>query len=200
MNRKELVPILRNGGIAIIPTDTVYGIVCDALNEEAVKKVYSIKKRDFSKPMIILVADYEMLKKYTKSINDLEEELIDTYLPGKMTIILEKSDLIPSIVTAFREEIGIRIPDNENLKLLIKELNRPIIATSANISSNATITNINFLEENMKDNVDYIYDGGTIKGFASTIVKVLDDKIAIIRDGDLGLTIREKFKDKIVEK
>lgn len=198
MDTKELANILRNGGIAIIPTDTVYGMVCDALSEEAVRKVYKLKQRDFNKPMIILVSNYEMLAKYTKNINSLQKELIDTYSPGPMTIILEKSELIPDIVTAAKEEVGIRIPNDERLRSLIKELDRPIIATSANVSSSETITNVELLEDYIKDNVDYIYDGGTVKASASTIVKVIEDKISIIREGDLANTIREDYKNKIV--
>lgn len=198
MDTKELANILRNGGIAIIPTDTVYGMVCDALSEEAVRKVYKLKQRDFNKPMIILVSNYEMLAKYTKNINSLQKELIDTYSPGPMTIILEKSELIPDIVTAAKEEVGIRIPNDERLISLIKELDRPIIATSANVSSSETITNVELLEDYIKDNVDYIYDGGTVKASASTIVKVIEDKISIIREGDLANTIREDYKNKIV--
>ena len=198
MNIKEVVSILRDGGIAIIPTDTVYGIVCDALSEEAVRKVYRLKQRDFSKPMIILVSDYEMLSKYTKNINPLQKELIDMYFKGPMTIILEKSDLIPDIVTSSKEEVGVRIPNNKLLRCLIKELDRPIIATSANISSNDTITNLESLENSIKDNVDYIYDDGTVKACASTIVKVIENKVSIIRDGDLASTIREDYRDKMI--
>lgn len=196
MDIEKVVIILKEGGIAIIPTDTVYGIVCDALEEDAVKRVYELKHRDFSKPMIILVSDYDMLQKYTKNINYLQKNLMDTYFPGPITIILEKEETIPNIVTSGKKEVGVRIPNNTTLREIIKSLGHPIIATSANISSNKTITNIDILEEEIKEKVDYIYDGGTLDGYASTIVKV-DDKISILRDGDLSEDIRKKFKDKI---
>ena len=197
MDIEKIVTILRKGGIVIIPTDTVYGIVCDALQEKTVKRVYQLKQREFSKPMIILVSDIEMLKNYTKNWNSLQERLIDTYFPGAMTILLEKKDEIPDIVTSGKKEVGVRIPNNIFLREIIKVLGHPIIATSANISSNQTITNINKLEDSIKEKVDYLYDGGTIEGCASTIIKVVDDKISIIRDGDLSEDIRKNFTNNV---
>ena len=90
MNIDELVNILKAGKLAIIPTDTIYGIVADATNEDAIKKVYEVKQRDYNKPLIILVSSIKMLKNYVKDISSIEENLIKKYWPGKLTILFKK--------------------------------------------------------------------------------------------------------------
>ena len=89
MDIDYIVDILKNDGVILIPTDTVYGLMCDATNVKAVDKIYQMKNRDYSKPMLILVSSKDMLKKYCKDINAVEEELIDKYFPGELTIILK---------------------------------------------------------------------------------------------------------------
>ena len=194
MDIEKLVDILKNGGIAVIPTDTVYGIVCDALDEEAVDKIYQLKKRSYSKPMIVLMSDMDMVKKYTKSLSKLEKKLFDTFAPGPLTVLVKKADSIPDVVNSGLPDLGVRIPDDKDLQLLISKLGHPIVATSANVSSSETITRINMLEDSIKDNVDYIYNGGSIYRGASTIVREKDNMVEILRNGDLTENIIEEFK------
>lgn len=189
---EDLFNIIKNGGIAVIPTDTVYGIVCDALNEESVRRIYEIKNRDYSKAMIVLVSDFEMLNKFVADISDVEQRLINNFWPGPLTIIFKKKN-IPDIVTANKEEIGIRMPNDEKLLELIKKIGKPIVATSANISSQETITNVSMLEDKIKYTVDYICDAGTIVNESSTIIKILDNKVKIIREGILSEKIKKYF-------
>lgn len=193
MNQEKLVSVLKNGGIAVIPTDTVYGIVCDALIEEAVDKIYQLKKRSSHKPMIILMSDMEMLKKYTKELTDLEKKLFDTFAPGPLTVLVKKADTIPNIVTSNLDVVGVRIPNDKDLQDVIFALGHPIVATSANVSSNETITRMNLLEDSIRNNVDYLYDGGSIYRGASTIVRENNHKIEIIRDGDLSEALKKDF-------
>ena len=194
MDIEKLVDILKNGGIAVIPTDTVYGIVCDALDEEAVDKIYQLKKRSYSKPMIVLMSDMDMVKKYTKSLSKLEKKLFDTFAPGPLTVLVKKADSIPGVVNSNLPDLGVRIPDDKDLQLLISKLGHPIVATSANVSSSETITRINMLEDSIKHNVDYIYNGGSIYRGASTIVREKDNMVEILRNGDLTENIIEEFK------
>lgn len=194
----ELVKnIINNGELAIIPTDTVYGIIADATNTKAIKKVYEVKKRDLSKPLIILVSNMDMLKEYVKELNDLEKEVMDKYFPGALTIILKKNDKVSDLLTAGNDTIGIRIPDNKELCRLIDLIHKPIIATSANISNNETITNVGEIDKVLRRQVKYIYDGGVITNVASTIIRIDNNKIIFLRDGDLSRKIKEDFKDKI---
>lgn len=194
MNKEELVNVLKKGGIAVIPTDTVYGIICDALNEDAVDKVYQLKKRSYKKPMIILVSDVDMLMKYTKSLSPLEKKLFDTFAPGPLTVLVKKADTIPDIVTSGLDVVGVRIPDDKDLQESISLLGHPVVATSANVSSSETITKIDLLEDSIRKNVDYIYNGGSIYRGASTIVRERDHMVEIVRNGDLTENIHEQFK------
>lgn len=147
--------------------------------------------------MIILVSDIDMVNEYVAFLSSLEKDIIKKYWPGPLTIILKKKN-ISDIVTASLDEIGIRLPDNESLQELIKKIGRPIIATSANISSKETINEIKWLEDSIEKNVDYIYNGGLIENQSSTIIKVINDKIKIIRSGDISKKIIDDYKDNII--
>lgn len=193
MDIDYIVDILKNDGVILIPTDTVYGLMCDATNVKAVDKIYQMKNRDYSKPMLILVSSKDMLKKYCKDINAVEEELIDKYFPGELTIILKKNELIPNLVTAGKDTVGVRIPDNKVLLDIMNKLGKPLVSTSANISNSVNITSINILDDRIKNEVDYIYDGGYINNLPSTIVKVEDNKVVILREGKLSQDIKDNF-------
>lgn len=194
MNISKIVNKLNEEKILITPTDTVYGITCDATNEESIKKVYQIKKRPLNKPLILLMNNYEMIKEYTKDITLEEENLIKEYMPGLVTIILKKNHKVNSLITANTDYVAIRIPKNKDLLDIITKLNKPIISTSANISEEIPITNISELTEDIKNNVDYIEDAGTIIAKTSTIVKFNNHKIQILREGLLTKELKERFK------
>lgn len=191
MNIDRIVNELKKGNIVITPTDTVYGILADASNENAVKKVYNAKKREYGKPFILYVSDKEMLYKYTKNLNDLEKELINKYTPGKLTIILNKNDNVSDLIT--KDTVGIRIPNNKDLIEIINRVGNPLITTSANISSKETITSIDKIEREMLDKISYIEDGGEIKALPSTIIKVENNKIIFLREGDLTAQIKKDY-------
>ncbi len=193
MDINSLVNILNNGGTAIIPTDTVYGLVGDATNEKVIKKVFLIKQRENTKPLLILISNFDMLKKYVKNISPLELEIINKFWPGPLTIIFQNKKNLSDILTANKNEIAIRMPDDERLLDLINKLDKPIIATSANIAHKKTITSIDLLEDNIKNNVNYIYDSGFLEDNPSTIIKVIDNKVIIVRDGIMSKDIKNYF-------
>ena len=176
--------IIKNGGIVIFPTETVYGIGTNGLNEESVKKIYEIKKRPINKPISLLVNDIKMIEKLTKNITKKEYEIIEKFMPGPLTIILNKSEIVSNIVSSNTNTIGIRMPNNEITRKLIELAGVPIAAPSANISGEHSETNLNNLMNIFKNKVDYYIDGGECKiGTASTIVKVIDEKPYILREG-----------------
>lgn len=193
MDVNSLVNILNNSGIAVIPTDTVYGLVGDATNENVIKKVFLIKQRENSKPLLILISNFDMLKKYVKNISPLELEIINKFWPGPLTIIFQNKKNLSDVLTANKSEIAIRMPNDERLLDLINKLDKPIIATSANIAHKKTITSIDLLEDKIKNNVDYIYDGGFLEDNPSTIIKVIDNKVIIVRDGIISKDIKNYF-------
>ena len=193
MNIDRIVNEIDLGNLVISPTDTVYGIMADSMNLDAIKKVYEAKNRDYSKPLILLVSNTNMLYKYVEEVNDIERELIDRYMPGRLTIILKKNNKVSDLVSAGSDYVGIRIPDNENLVTIIDKLGRPVISTSANISGNDTITSIDMIDKKLLDKISYIEDGGIIDSKSSTIVRVIDNKVNIIRDGELSYILRRDY-------
>lgn len=188
----ELVNVLKNNGVVIMPTDTIYGIVAKANRENALK-IYDMKGRNYNKPFLILVSDITMLKKYSCSITELEMSLINKFLPGPLTIILKKNN-IDDVITANNDTIGIRIPDDKLLIDIIKKLDCPLISTSANISGEEIITECSMLSDSLKNKVDYIMNNGVCNKVSSTIIKVVDNKVKILREGDLAEIIKENYE------
>lgn len=177
----------------ITPTDTVYGILADATNPAAIEKVYLAKQRDRRKPLIMLVADEKMLREYVVELNDLETKLIHDFLPGKMTILLRRNEKVLGSVVNGGELIGIRIPDQPELIEIIRAVGNPLVSTSANLSEHATVTNPDLLESEILEKIRYVENAGTIESAPSTLVKVEDDKVKILREGELAEEIKKRY-------
>ena len=183
---KEIANDIKEGKIVVFPTETVYGIGTNGLNEEAIGKLFKLKKRPKEKPISLLVYDIDMINKVAKDISETEYNIIKRFMPGPLTIILRKKENVPDILTAGSEFVGIRIPDNEIAKKLIEYSGIPIATTSANISGKESNTNIKDIMLEFKEKVDYYIDGGRSKlGKASTVIKVEDNKIKILREGSI---------------
>jgi L-threonylcarbamoyladenylate synthase len=181
---KKAAKIIRNGGLVVLPTDTLYGLACDATNPEAVLKVYAVKKRPLSQPLSIAVSEYKDIYIYVESFTNLAKFLAKKLLPGALTLVLEKSDVIPDIVTAGRKDIGIRIPDCKILLEIIKYAKVPIVIPSANIHNHPSPISAKQVLGDLKEKVNLILDGGKTKyGVESTIVSCIGKKIKIIRQG-----------------
>ena len=193
MDIDKIVSVVDSGGLVITPTDTVYGIMGDSLDESVIRKVYSVKRRTFSKPLILLMSDVEMIKKYTSNISEAEWDLINHFLPGLVTIILKKNDLVSPLITSNSDYVGIRIPNNSELVEIIKKLGRPVISTSANISDQDVITRVDMISDELLSGIDYVYDGGEINSLSSTIIRVVDGKLVILRRGELADEIESYF-------
>ena len=188
----ELIDVLNKGEIAILPSDTVYGIFGDATNIEAIKRIDEAKHSN--KPHLIVISSLEMLEKYTSEINDLQKELINKYWPNTLTILFKKNDLISDELTKGSEYIGIRMPDNKYLLELINRFGKPLISSSANITNEKVITNISMLDEELKKHISYIKDDGKLNDIASTLIKVENNKIIFLREGILAERIKKDFK------
>lgn len=184
---KETAQIIKNGGIAVFPTETVYGIGVNGLDENSIKKLFEAKKRPFSKPISLLVNNIEMIEKVSKNISKQEYALIKTFMPGPLTIILKKKDILPNILTANLDTVGIRIPANNIALDLIKYTGIPIATSSANISGEACCSNIEDIKICFGDNVDYYLDGTTNSiNLPSTIVQIIDGIPHILREGSIS--------------
>ena len=194
MDVDKIVNEIEKGNLVITPTDTIYGIMGDALNEDVIKKAFQIKNRSYNKPLILLMSNYNMIKEYTINIKSEEEQLIKEFMPGLVTIILEKNEKVNNLITANTNSVGVRIPNDKDLLEIINKLNRPVISTSANISLEKDIIKIEDLELDIINNVNYIYDAGIINNKSSTIVRFNNHKLEILRDGELSQKLRERFK------
>ena len=178
--------ILKNGGIGIFPTDTVYGIGCNALDITALEKLYELKERNFNKPINILVSNPNMINKFVKNINKIKKKLIKLFWPGALTIIFNKSNIVPKILTAGLDTVGIRMPNNKIAIEIIDKLGVPIAASSANISGKVPATNINnIIKDNFNNKIDFIINDGETYNIPSTIVRVENDEIRILREGSI---------------
>ena len=195
---KEPAELIRNGGIVVFPTETVYGIGANALNENAIKKLYDIKKRPLNKPISLLVNSIDMIEQVTKDITKLEYALIKAFFPGPLTIILKKKDIVPNIVTANQDTVGLRMPANEIALKLIDYVGSPIATPSANISGKPSGINLKDIMEDFDGKVDCFIDDGPSKiGLASTIVQVVDGVPHILRQGSISEKQIKEVCDKI---
>lgn len=194
MDIERICNVIENGGLVITPTDTIYGIMADATNEAVIKKVFEVKQRSYNKPLIVLVDSFEMLENYTEEISEKERKIIDKFWPGLVTIIFKKNSKISNLITGGNDTVAIRIPDNKDLLKIISKLNRPVISTSANITGTEVITSIEMLEKDLIDKIDYIEDGGILNNESSTIIKIDDDKVNILREGKITDEIKKYFE------
>lgn len=177
---------IKNGKLVVFPTETVYGIGANGLDASAVAKIYSSKGRASDNPLILHVSSIEMLNTIAKNISDIEYKLINAFFPGPFTLILEKTNIVPNIVTANLNTVAIRMPSNIIAKSLIEYSGVPIAAPSANISGKPSGTNIDDILEELENKVDYIIDGGSCNiGLESTVVRVIDGIPTILRPGKI---------------
>jgi L-threonylcarbamoyladenylate synthase len=151
----KTLQILKNGGLILYPTDTVWGIGCDATNPEAVQKIYKLKERTDSKALICLVADDRMLKKYVKEIPKAAFDIIDI-TDSPTTIIYDEAQNLASNLIAEDGTIAIRIPDDEFCFQLCRKFNGAIVSTSANISGEATPKSFKEISQEVLKGVDYV--------------------------------------------
>lgn len=189
----EIVKVLDDDGLIIFPTDTVYGIACNSFSDRAIKKIYSAKKRSLNKPICVLTDSIDKINMVVENISSKEKELIDKYLPGNLTIVFDKKKNISNILTANKNTIGVRIPNNETALKILTSYHYPLAVTSVNISGKKFGTSLNDFINEFKDNVDLIIDGGVTKGIPSTIVRVENNNINILRQGSLNIESNNKL-------
>lgn len=192
-NLKIAANIIKKGGIVIFPTETVYGIGTNGLDEEAVKKLYEVKDRPLNKPISLLVSNFDMINQVAKDITEMEYKIMKNFFPGPLTIILNKKSCVPDILTAKGNTVGIRMPDNEIALKLIELSGVPIATPSANISGRPSGIDIEDIKKDFEGKVDLFIDSGKSKiGNGSTIVKVEDNEIKILRQ---GIITKEQIED-----
>jgi tRNA threonylcarbamoyl adenosine modification protein (Sua5/YciO/YrdC/YwlC family) len=179
---RKAVDILRQGGIIIYPTDTVYGLGCDLSNKKGIERIYELKRRNRKQPLSFICSDLKHISQYAK-VTDYAYKTMKRLLPGPYTFILEASRLVPKIILPKRSTTGIRVPDNQICLDLIKELGQPIISTSVKTADGEDLGTPYEIEERFGRMVDLIIDGGIIIPEPSSVISLVDDNIEIIRNG-----------------
>lgn len=170
--------LIKGGKLVVYPTDTLYGIGADALNENAIKKVYDVKKRPYHMPISIAVSEIEEMNEYGV-MNALAYKIAEKFLPGALTIIVKKRDIIPDILA--KEKIGIRIPASTIARKIARGM--PITATSANLHGGKEPVDVEIARHQLGNAISLYIDNGRLSGVCSTIIDVSEGIIKIIREG-----------------
>ena len=190
---KQGVDLLKNGGVVVFPTDTLYALGADAYSSHAVRRVFKIKSRGLSTPLPLFLSSTEEMKTVSINIPSVAYYLADRFWPGPLTLVLRKSPLVPDLVTGGRPTVAVRVPENPVALALLEAMDTPITGTSANISGSPDLFFIEEVQELLKNKVDLILDGALPNsGIASTIIDVSQDAPAIVRVGALDFIKIEK--------
>lgn len=185
-NIEEAAEIIKKGGTVVFPTETVYGLGADSMSETAVKKIFEAKGRPSDNPLIVHIEKKEDILKLTSDYTKNAKLLADAFMPGPITLVLKKNPIIPDCVSAGLPTIGIRCPENETARKLIKLSETPIAAPSANISGSVSATSFSDVCDELTGKVDAIIKGEDCKfGIESTVINVSGDEAVILRPGSI---------------
>ena len=193
-DQEQIAEIIRNGGVVVFPTDTVYGFICSALNEKAIERIFKIKKRDFKKPIPVFVKDIEMAKEIAV-VDKKQEEFLRKVWPGNVTVVLKSKGNLPEMVLEKDKTIGLRIPDYKPLNNLLNALNIPLGQTSVNLAGEAPLNNASDIMKEFVDQEsqpDLIVDGGELISAEPSTIVGINDELTIFRQGAVS---REELED-----
>lgn len=181
---KQVVEVLRKGGIIIYPTDTIYGLGCDIYQTKAIEQICRIKQIDPKKAQLSFVcSDLSHLSDFARQISNPTYRMLKEHLPGPYTFILPASKQVPKILQSKKDTIGLRVPDNKIALALVKELGHPILSTSLPGEFVEDYTDPELIYEKNKNLVDIVIDGGIGRSVPSTIINCVDDSFEIVRMG-----------------
>ncbi len=179
---------IKAGGLVAFPTETVYGLGCDAMNPDAAAKVFEAKQRPQFDPLIVHIADREQLHAVVTTLPTIAHRLMDAFWPGPLSLVLPKQATVPDLVTAGLTTVAVRMPNHPVARTLIREAGTPIAAPSANPFGYVSPTNAQHVSEGLGTNVDLILDGGPCSvGVESTIVSLVASQPEVLRHGSITL-------------
>ena len=175
---EEAIRVMAHGGIVLYPTDTVYGLGVNIFNKKAVRRVYDIKKRSLMKPLSIIVSSKDAIS-HVANLRNRDKIYVDKFLPGPYTLILNKTKIVPRVVTSGLKHVGVRIPDNE-IACRISDL-FPVTTTSANLSDHEVCETPDEILDQLNHDVDLVIDVGKLKrNKPSTIINLTSEKPIIL--------------------
>ena len=182
----EVVNALNNDKIVVFPTETVYGIGGNALKVDVINKLFQAKKRDYGKPISLLVDSIDKIKNIAY-VDKNEEKIIKAFMPGELTLVLKKKACINDLVTAGKNTVGVRIPNHNIALCILNKVDYPLATSSANISGDNNIADFNEIVSDLKDYVDIFIKGNISNDLiASTVVELNDGKVNILREGKIS--------------
>jgi L-threonylcarbamoyladenylate synthase len=180
--------LLKEGELVAIPTETVYGLAGNALNTQAVLKIFEVKNRPQFDPLIVHVPTIEKASDYVEDIPDTARLLAHTFWPGPLTIVLKRKSIIPDLVTSGLDTVGIRCPQHDLTRMLLEQLDFPLAAPSANPFGYVSPTTPNHVNDQLGNKIKYILDGGVCNvGLESTIIGFEENEPVVYRFGGLSL-------------
>lgn len=183
----EAASIIRNGGVVVFPTRSLYGLGADAFNARAVNRIFHIKQRPVNKPILVLIKDKDELDRLAALVPTAATAIMERFWPGRVSIVFQAKKRLSANLTAGTNKIGIRLPGHNIAYTLVKAAGSPITGTSANLSGSAGCFQINDLDEKIVHSVDLILDAGPLRGGAgSTVVDVTGETPLILRQGELS--------------
>jgi tRNA threonylcarbamoyl adenosine modification protein (Sua5/YciO/YrdC/YwlC family) len=181
---KTVVEMIRQGGVVIYPTDTIYGLGCDIFQQKAIERICRIKKVDPRKAQLSFIcSDLSHLSDYAKQLSNSTYRILKEYLPGPYTFILPASKMVPKILQSKKDTIGLRIPDNRIACAIVKELGNPILSASLPGELIEDYTDPEIMYENFRNEVDIVIDGGIGGTVPSTIIDCTKDQYEVLRQG-----------------
>jgi tRNA threonylcarbamoyl adenosine modification protein (Sua5/YciO/YrdC/YwlC family) len=178
----RVVDIIRQGGIIVYPTDTLYGLGCNLMDKRAIETIYQLKQRDQKQPFSFICSDLTHISLYAK-VTNYAYKTMRRLLPGPYTFILEGSKLVPKIMLTKRKTAGIRIPDNPICQALTAGLGNPIISTSVSLPDGELLNEPWRIDEFLGNRIDAVIDGGPVLGEPSSVISLIGDTPEILREG-----------------
>lgn len=182
------ISFLKQGETVAIPTETVYGLAADAMNEDAITKIFEAKGRPTSNPLILHFPSIEAIYPYVTEFPDTLLQLATQFCPGPLTFILPKSTLVPSLITAGQDTVAVRVPEHPMTLELLRSIDFPIAAPSANRYGGISPTTAQHVSSQLNERIPYILDGGACQtGLESTIIGLAEGKVIVYRLGGIPL-------------
>ncbi len=198
---REAAELLERSELVAIPTETVYGLAANALNENAVKKIFLAKGRPQDNPLIVHISSMKMLPPLVREITDIAKALAERFWGGPLTMIFPKSDKIPSVTSGGLDTVAVRMPSSEAAREIIRKCGFPLAAPSANLSGKPSPTTAQHVFEDMNGKIPLIIDGGECAvGVESTVICFKGDKIHILRPGGITAEMLSEFGEVEVDK
>lgn len=197
----QAAEILSNGGIGAIPTETVYGLAGNALNPNAVARIFEAKNRPTFNPLIVHIRSFSQLHELTVFQVEKIQPLLDHFWPGALTVVLPKSEIVPDLVTGGRDSVAVRMPNHPVTKKLLDVSGLFLAAPSANPFNYISPTSARHVESQLGSKIDFILDGGSSSiGIESTVISFVDDQPELLRHGGIPFEAIRQFLPRITER